>query len=305
MLLPPARWHSSRGALMRETRCFSRQWRSFCDAVVKPTEQAASSTAPGGPPPRGLLVRCMAPTDLRREPREAAETLYELPCGELMETFADFTDVPPEWVLVRRPLENDIEVMSDKPLLYEAGWLQNAQIERAEYQLGEKVCVKVEARSHILLDMARKMPIWKTALPGWLTESLAEVYSGKVAGVVQQGRFMIQRPSGAIPERFALEDNFIMRRRQVAKRTLAGVAMGAVVATALGFLGHSLAWCGGAPLDSGLKGWPRLVGWLTIGTVFITPGSYLACYIFTTSQMAAAALVVWLDMLMYKDLFGE
>jgi len=222
-----------------------------------------------------------------------------------VETFADFTDTPPEWVLVRRPLESDIEVMSEKPLLYEAGWLKDAKIQHADFQLGEKVSVKVETLSHIVLDMARKVPFWKTALPWWLTESLAEVHSGKVAGVVQQGRFMVQRPSGAIPERMAVEAKVIMRRRQLAKRTLAGAVVGAVVATALGFLGHSFAWFRGAPLDTGLKGWPRLVGWMTITTVFITPGSYIACYIFTTSQMGAAALVVWLDMLLYKDLFGE
>jgi len=277
--------------------CTQHSTRKFC-------EKALSTAAPSTAPSR-LLARSLETMEIRADCHATAVVLHELPPGELVEAYWDL-EAKPEWLLVRRPLEDNIEVMSDKPLLYEAGWIHNPKLERAKFQLGENVSVRVDQNSLFALEMARKMPFWSAdALPAWLTSSFAEVNGGKIAGIVQQDRFMVQRPSGAIPERLAVEADVIMRRRQLAKRTAVGALVGALAATALGFAGHTLAWAQGAPIDRGTKGWPKFIGWVTVTTVFINPAAYAACFSFATSQMGTAALVVWLDMLLYQDLFGE
>lgn len=261
---------------------------------------------------------------LHAEADTAAVEVAELEAGDLVEAAADVDVVrlSPEggWLLVRSPLEDKVDVMSDKPLQYQEGWLAlvpsegmpndgavNAGpcLERAEVQLGDRVAARVNVESHPVLDVLKKLPPWQNGLPGWMVTSVSEIYTGKIGGIVKRGRFVVQRPSGAMPERIATKAALLILPRDRARQTAVAGFIGLGISVALGTAIHAHAWMRGHPVDSGLMAWTPLVGWLTLIVVFITPFAILPCYGFANSQASTACVVAWLNLLLYCDLFSE
>mmetsp|Transcript_125908 Transcript_125908/g.350804 ORF Transcript_125908/g.350804 Transcript_125908/m.350804 type:complete len:317 (+) Transcript_125908:71-1021(+) len=257
---------------------------------------------------RPRLARLTAATPLRAEADAAAESLVELQRGELVEAIGDIDDSAfREWLLVRAPLEDKVDSMSDKPLEYCTGWLHWPELEHAEHQLGDKVAARVDvASSHPVLGLLRRLPPWREkGPPAWVSASVAELYPGSVEGVAQCGRFLVQRPSGALPERLATSAQLLVppraRLRQTALAGLAGLALSAL----LGAGAHVRAWSRGEDLRVGRMAWPQFVGWASIAAVFLTPAAVLPCYGFANSQASTACVVACINLLFYNDLFGE
>ncbi|CAE8635169.1 unnamed protein product, partial [Polarella glacialis] len=151
----------------------------------------------------------------------------------------------PEWMLVRAPAEEDIEIMGDKPLEYKDGWLHtpSSSLKVAELQLGDKVAARIDVPSHPVLDSLRALPPFKGGrkLPDWIVASVCELHTGKVGGVVKRGRFLVQRPSGAMPERIATEAAMLQVPKERARRTVLAAILGLGLSTLMGGLLHARA----------------------------------------------------------------
>lgn len=245
------------------------------------------------------------PTKLYANADAACDVLAEIPSGELVETMSEL-DGYGEWRLVRSPVEQNIDVMSDKPLEFLDGWVQCSALELAEHQIGDKVTVRFEVGSHPVLDLLKKVPPWKGApLPPWMAACVAEMATGKIGGVVKNGRFLVQRPAGAVPERVATSSELVVlpkdRWRQTAKAGVVGLAISLVFGTIL----HARSWLRGERSDIGRMAWPQLVGWAVLSTVAVVPFTVGPCYMFTNSPGSTALVVAWISQLFYFDLFGD
>lgn len=253
-------------------------------------------------------MRLREPAPLLAEAQDGAETLAELPKGELVEAVGlkEASAELPEWLLVRSPAEEQIEIMSDKPLAYQDGWLSNAPLQPAEYQLGTRVAARVDVNSHPALDLLRQLPWWRgTTLPDWIVASVAELHKGKIGGVVKNGRYLVQRPAGAMPERVATTAALLITPKERAKRTVLAGFIGLVLSGLFGSAIHAWAWMRGERSDSGRVAWPKLVGWMTLITVILTPAAVLPCFGFANSPASTACVVAWINMLLYSDLFND
>lgn len=258
--------------------------------------------------PRPKLVRLTADAQLYAETDVAAEPLAELSQGELVEAIGDIDEgAHREWLLVRFPLEDQVESMSDKPLAYQNGWLFRASLQRAEHQLGDKVAALVDVSStHPVLGLLRKFPWWKhSGPPTWMASWVSELYTGKVEGVIQQERFLVQRPAGAMPERIATKTDLLVTPKARARQTATAGLVGLALSTIVGLGAHARAWLRGERPDTGRSAWPQLVGWASICAVLLTPAVALPCYGFANSQASTMCVVAGINLLLYRDLFGE
>lgn len=258
------------------------------------------------PPPDRVLLRLRAPAQLLADALETAEVTAELPEGELLEAFRD-VDHSAQWILVRRSLEDRVDSMSEKPLEYEDGWLFGATLEKAPHQLGDKVAARIKHDEHPAFQILRAVPPWRNGrpVPQWFETAVLDLNAGKIGGVMQRSRFLVQRPSGAIPERVAVESDLIVVPRQKAKQAVLWGILGFVGSCILAGLLHCVAWMRGASMDYGRRAWVTLVGWATFVAVFLVPLSILPCIVFSVSQAATGLTVVWLAVLLYGDLFAE
>merc|ERR1712217_11412 len=116
---------------------------------------------------RPRLVRLTEVAKLHPEPQvfdaniDAAD-LVEIPKGELVQAIGDVDGPAHDWLLVRSPLEDMFESMSEKPLLYQDGWLYRPSFEIAEHQLGAKAAGRVDNEMHPVLEQLQKLPPWNT-----------------------------------------------------------------------------------------------------------------------------------------------
>jgi len=256
-------------------------------------------------PPERQIVRLTSPGRLLADASSEAEVVDNIPAGELLEVVGE-ASAHVEWLPVRAPLEDKLEVMSEKPLEYQDGWLFEPNFELAEHKLGDKVTVRVDATSHPLLDTLKMLPWWKSSdLPSWIVASVSELYNGKIHGVVKQGRFMIQRPTGSMPERLATSASMLLVSRQRARQTTYAGLLGLVLSAAFALALHARQWAKGELYDFGRKSLGNLVGWLTLVIVFTTPLSIAPCYVFVNSPASTCCVVVGINMLLYNDIFGE
>merc|ERR1712216_752755 len=171
---------------------------------------------------------------------------------------------------------------------------------------GDKVAARVESTTHPVLEFMRFLPMWREApLPKLMLEAVSEFHTGKIGGVVKKGRFLVQRPSGAIPERIAAEVEFLLVPRQRKRRTALSAFIGMVSALCLGTAMHSWKWLHGRPMDQGRFAWVNLVGYTTIVVVFLTPLMTWPCYSFSISLLSTATSIECLDLLFYFDLLTE
>lgn len=259
------------------------------------------------PPPAAPQVsRLLEGAKLYTDPDVSSPVLEDLAAGSLIETFADL-DGDMEWVLVRTPLEDNIDIMSDKPLEYQDGWMHYPSLELSKHQVGDKIAARVEAMSHPLLLALKRIPPWRNAsLPNILVEAVSEFHTGKIGGVVKRGRFMVQRPSGAIPERIATKDSFLFTPRQRQKRTFVSVYIGLVWACILASVLHMRKWFMlGRSREEGRFAWVTLCGYWVVAAVFLTPFCIWPCYSFSISHFSTASSVWFVNMLLYMDLFSE
>lgn len=251
---------------------------------------------------------------MHAEPDLASAGPTQLPSGEYIE--ADTKAVEEAsggWLLVRAPLEDKIQIMSEKPLEYQDGWLHKAPIEDAEFQLGSKVAALVHVPEHPVLEIIKKLPPWnKDGIPLWMKNSVAELYTGKVFGIVKKrdvddfGRFLVQRPSGSVPERVATTPDLLVGPKVRAKQTCIAGALGLVLAGVIGGGFHAKSWVrGDGEFSRGKFAWPQLVGWFSISALLITPIATWPCYIFANSQASTVCVVCWINLLLYADLFNE
>lgn len=262
-------------------------------------------------------MRLRAATKVHAEADAASAEVAELEEGHLVEAagMVDLEGAPPEggWLLVRSPLEDKLDVMSDKPLEYQDGWIPiettegERMVERAELQLGNKVAARVFVETHPVLDLLKKLPPWKeSGLPEWMRAAVAELYTGKIGGVAKRSRFVVQRPSGAMPERVAVRVGMIIVPKDRARQTTIAGLLGLSASLLVGLGIHAYSWqVLGRPVDFGLMAWPPLVGWVTLILVFLTPVTIWPSYLFANSQAATACVVAWMNMLLYYDLFSE
>lgn len=234
-----------------------------------------------------------------------SDVLAELPAGELVETMLDVSSGA-EWFLVRAPLEDEVQAMSDKPLEYRDGWLLRPALDRAEHQLGDSVAARIDVTTHPVVNAMKSLPPWRdSGVPDWVHASVAELYTGKVTGVTRHGRFLVQRPSGAVPERVASEPEMLLVPKERARLTFRAGLVGFAIAVLAGTAFHGRRWAKGERFDVGKMAWPQLVGWALIGAVFISPLATVPCIIFTNSQGSTALVVAWINLLLYNDYFGE
>jgi len=252
--------------------------------------------------PSGRLLRLDKPAQLFTDTDEH-EVLAEVPDGEFVEAFGDTES---EWLLVRRSLEDDnIDVMSDSPLRYQDGWLHHADLSVTEHQIGDRVTARTQFPEHPLLDLAKALPHWKGNAPGWLYASVAEMHTGKIGGILQGGRYLVQRPSGAIPERIAQEPELLITPRERAKRTTIAGLLGFLVATTVGTCAHARCWARGESSEHGRSAAILLLGWLTVSVVFVTPGTLFPAFLLAVSPLTSFNSALLLNLLLYVDLMGE
>lgn len=277
-----------------------------CSADATATAASSLSSRFFAPPPDRVLLRLAAPAQLLADAEETAEVTAELPEGELLEAFRD-VDHSAEWILVRRSLEDRVDSMSEKPLEYEDGWLRGASVEKAPHQLGDKVAARIEHDEHPAFQLVRLVPPFRNGrpIPKWFETAVLDLNAGKIGGVAQRGRFVVQRPSGAIPERVAVTQDLVVVPRQKAKDAVLWGIIGFVAACFLATGLHCVAWMRGASTDYGRRAWVTLVGWATFVSVFLVPLSIIPCIMFSVSQASVGLMVIWLSMLLYSDLFSD
>ncbi|CAK9002083.1 unnamed protein product, partial [Durusdinium trenchii] len=228
-----------------------------------------------GPPQR--ILRLTGPVKLYKE-AASEEVLQDLTSGELLigvgeEALQVGSDVANGWLFVRRPTEESVEIMSDKPLEYQDGWihLPDAPVEMAEHQLGDRLAGRVDVPDHPVTNVLKALPFCRgQELPDWIPGSVCELHTGKVGGVLKGGRFLLQRPSGAVPERLMLESSMLLTRKDRRRNTAIAAALGLVFATVVGASIHLREWLRGQT-QLGRKTWPQLLVWLLYAPVLVTP----------------------------------
>lgn len=272
---------------------------------------------------------------LRADPNLESEEVLTLAAGDLVETAGgvDVVSSPPEggWLLVRAPLEDKLDVMSEKPLEYQDGWLAvgpvaeqsgeqeisesdavaashaspSSCLEKAELQLGQKVAALVIPETHPVLQTLEKL-FYKDGCPQWMKNSVAELYTGKISGAAQRGRYVLQRPSGAMPERIATAyAKFLLPRGRFKKTAVAGI-LGFFLSIAIGGGMHGWSWLAhGCSTEVGRMALVPLIQWLTLISVFLTPLAIMPCFIFANSEAATCCVVAFINLLLYHDLFAE
>lgn len=261
-------------------------------------------------PPTRWLARLDMPAQLRADADSEAELLFELPQGELLQTFRKIEecDAEDEWLLVRAPLEETVEVMSDRPLSYQIGWIHcpTTALKTTRFQLGDKLAARVDVPNHPVVELLKYFPPWRgDKLPDWVPAMCCELHTGKIGGVVKRGRFMVQRPSGAVPERLTLEAAMLQSPKERARTTVLAALLGLGFSAALGFAIHAWGWAQDKVPKIGVKTWPKLVGWLTIIVLVLSPAAIWPCYAVANSPGATFCAVAGLNMLFYTDLFTE
>lgn len=254
------------------------------------------------------LVRLSAAAPLLSEADVASAAITELQAGDLVEAVGDIEDSNfREWLLVRSPGEEAIDSMSDKPLAYQTGWLHQPELDSAEHQLGDKVVVQVDTSSaHPVLGLLRTMlSWWGREMPPWIKATVSELHAGKIGGLVKNGRFLVQRPCGAMPERMAARPEAIMHPSSHKKQAALAGSVGLVLSVFIGTAAHGYAWLHGDAVQSGRMGYPNLIGWMTLVTCLLTPLVTLPCYNFANTLASTAGVVLFINLVFYCDLFGQ
>lgn len=243
---------------------------------------------------------------LLQEAKLNAEEIEELRAGELLEVVTAEGTLESEWLHVRSPTEEQIEIMSDKPLNYQVGWLHKAALEAAEHQLGERVAARIDIPNHPVLDIVKKLPPWqhRGELPSWMGASVAELHPGFIGGVVRGGKFLVQRPSGAMPERIATTADLIVVPKERLRRTVIAAGLGLALSCLIGSATHLKEWRSGESSDLGRVSWPKLVGWLSIVVLVLTPAAIVPCFGFVNSPASTTCAVAFINLLLYSDLFS-
>lgn len=183
-----------------------------------------------GPPQR--LLRLTAPVKLYKEADASAELLEELPSGELLVAVGEDvlkvgTPEVPNWLSVRSPTEETVEIMGEKPLEYQDGWILADAVELAAHQLGDRLAGRVDVPDHPVINLLKSLPPFKgSPLPDWIPGSVCELHTGKVGGVLKGGRFLLQRPAGAVPERLALESEMLLTHKERRRSTAIAATLG-------------------------------------------------------------------------------
>mmetsp|Transcript_50795 Transcript_50795/g.107793 ORF Transcript_50795/g.107793 Transcript_50795/m.107793 type:complete len:357 (-) Transcript_50795:48-1118(-) len=265
--------------------------------------------------PKNQILRLLGSAQLRAEASESAEVLAELSEGDFLEGMPDKLEPAGGWLLVRAPLEDKIDVMSEKPLEYQDGWIAVMPpareeglpelLERAELQLGDKVAARVHVETHPVLDNLKKLPFFKDGLPSWMPVSVAEIYTGRIGGVAVRGRYIVQRPPGAMPERIAaLPERIVLPKARAKQTTIAGL-LGLGLSLAIGVVLHMRKWAQGEEFSVGRFAYEPLSGWCALIMVFLTPITIYPCYLFSNSQASTVVTVLWMNLLLYNDLFSE
>ncbi|CAL1143025.1 unnamed protein product [Cladocopium goreaui] len=175
----------------------------------------------------------------------------------------------------------------------------------AAHQLGDRLAGRVDVPDHPVINLLKSLPPFKgSPLPDWIPGSVCELHTGKVGGVLKGGRFLLQRPAGAVPERLALESEMLLthkeRRRSTAIAATLGVAFAALVGVSL----HLREWLRGQT-EVSRKTWPQLGVWLLYAPVLVTPASALPCYGLSNSPGSTFCVVAAINLLFYSDLFSE
>merc|ERR1712151_24361 len=101
-------------------------------------------------------------------------------------------------------------------------------------------------------------------LPTWLLSSVSEFHTGKIEGVVKEGRYLLQRPSGAIPERLALTPDFLLPPKARARKTGVAAILGLAIACVMGTVNHAFFWISGETFTFGKFAWSSLAGWIML-----------------------------------------
>ncbi|CAK9002089.1 unnamed protein product, partial [Durusdinium trenchii] len=213
-----------------------------------------------GPPQR--ILRLTGPVKLYKE-AASEEVLQDLTSGELLigvgeEALQVGSDVANGWLFVRRPTEDMVRA-----------------VEMAEHQLGDRLAGRVDVPDHPVTNVLKALPFCRgQELPDWIPGSVCELHTGKVGGVLKGGRFLLQRPSGAVPERLMLESSMLLTRKDRRRNTAIAAALGLVFATVVGASIHLREWLRGQT-QLGRKTWPQLLVWLLYAPVLVTPATAL------------------------------
>lgn len=252
------------------------------------------------------ILQLREPANLLSDADQSSDVLSELASGDLVETASD-VDTGREWILVRSPLEDRVAGMSETPLQYLDGWLHNAQLERTDVQLGDKVAARVSPDSHPCYDVLRQLPAYRgdASLPAWIVGSVSEHHTGKVGGVLRNGHFLVQRPSGAIPERIGGPRTMLLKPKERKRITGKAAIIGFLLSTTLGVSAHIYSWLRGERYDCGPTAYPQVVGWTSLTATILSPLATIPCYLFANSQASTICVVMGLNLLFYQDLFGR
>lgn len=247
-----------------------------------------------------------------KEANLTAELLKELPSGELLVAAGEPAlkvaggDGGEPWLWVQSPTEETVEIMSEKPLEYEEGWIHvpDAGLEVATHQLGDRLTGRVDVPDHPVTNLVKQLPFFQGPLPDWIPHSVCELHDGKVGGVLKGGRFLLQRPSGAVPERLVLEGNLLLTRKERRKHTAWAATLGVAFAGLVGLGFHTREYLRGTT-EVSRKTWPQLGVWLLYAPVLITPATALPCYGLSNSPGSTFCVVAAINLLFYSDLFSE
>jgi hypothetical protein len=254
------------------------------------------------------LVRLSAAAPLLSETDTASAVIAELQAGNLVEAIGDIEDSNfREWLLVRSPAEEAIDSMSDKPLTYQTGWLHRPELVSAEHQLGDQVVVQVDVSSaHPVLGLLRTILSWRGGvMPQWIKASVSELHAGKIGGLVKNGRFLVQRPNGAMPERMAARHEALLLPRSHKKQAASAGLVGLVLSVFIGTAAHGYAWLHGDNVQTGRMGYPQLIGWMSLAACVLTPLVTYPCYNFANTQASTIGVVLFINLVFYRDLFGQ
>merc|ERR1712217_926514 len=102
------------------------------------------------------------------------------------------------------------------------------------------------------------------------------------------GRFLLQRPSGAIPERLALTTEFLVPPRDRKRYTGIAALIGLGISVIIGVGAHARYWIRGERFSAGTYNYTNFSAWLIFTALIITPLTAWPCYIFTNSTGATA-----------------
>lgn len=224
--------------------------------------------------------------------------------SDLIVRLPDAQDSP--WIFVHVPKDTEIKSMSDVPLTYEDGWLKRNLLVETPWKTGERAAVTApDPPEHPFFYMLRVLPQWRDGVPKWLHNTCAEHFPGKVYGTMVGGEIVVQRPSGAIPERLAAPYLELLRPRDRAKIVAKSTGLGLlsaslVVGVAYGYMSYDRERRG----QRGLT-WHGYVQWLGFSTLFLTPFAYFPCFIFCMTPFGTTSFIFWANAMLFYDLFHE